>query len=346
VSIFFFIAGLTFASWASRIPDIKEKLQLSEAGLGSVLFALPMGLMASLLLTGWLISRFGSRRIVISAAIVYPAILVLLGLATTSFQLVTGLFFFGLFGNFVNIAMNTQAVGVEGMYGRSIMASFHGLWSLAGFAGAAIGNFFVSESISPFLHFVIIAIAGGLLILVSYKSTLRADADTKNKQPIFVKPDKHILILGLIAFCCMICEGTMADWSGVYFKKVVETPAAYTTLGYVAFTGTMAAGRFLGDWLVTKFGVKKMLRMSGTVIAFGLLLAVLFPHLITATTGFLFVGFGVSSVVPIAYGLAGKSTTIRPGWPFSRINHWIPGLCGPPMIGFIALLQASVFHSR
>src|SRR3954468_19823790 len=106
VSVFFFIAGLTFATWASRIPDIKERLQLTEAGLGSVLFALPVGLMASLPLSGWLVSKFGSRRIVIAAAIAYPLILLLLAMATSPFQLVICLFFFGLFANFVNIAMN------------------------------------------------------------------------------------------------------------------------------------------------------------------------------------------------------------------------------------------------
>jgi len=177
VSVFFFIAGLTFSTWASRIPDIKDKLHLSEAGLGSVLFALPVGLMASLLLSGWLVSKYGSRRIVIGAAIIYPAILVLLALASSTFQLVVGLFFFGLIANFVNIAMNTQAVGVEILYRRSIMASFHGLWSLAGFAGAAFGTFFVSQSISPFVHFTLVAIASGLLVLVSYRSTLPAAAD-------------------------------------------------------------------------------------------------------------------------------------------------------------------------
>src|SRR5215467_13129582 len=97
VSVFFFIAGLTFSSWASRIPDIKEKLQLTEAGLGSVLFALPAGLMCSLPLSGWLVSRFGSRRIVITSAIVYPFILLVLALASSTVQLILALFFFGLF---------------------------------------------------------------------------------------------------------------------------------------------------------------------------------------------------------------------------------------------------------
>ena len=341
VSVFFFIAGLTFASWASRIPDIKEKLQLTEAGLGSVLLALPVGLMSSLALSGWLVSKFGSRRIVICAALIYPFILLWLALAATIFQLVIGLFFFGLFANFVNIAMNTQAVGVEGLYGRSIMASFHGLWSLAGFTGAAVGTLFVSESISPLVHFLMIWIASVLLVLVSFKSTLPSSSDVKNKQPIFVLPDRRILLLGFIAFCCMICEGAMADWSGVYFKKVVESPASYITLGYVAFTGTMATGRFLGDWLVTRLGVKRMLQFSGTLISSGLMLAILFPNMIMATLGFLLVGFGVSSVVPIAYGLAGRSKTMTPGMALSAVSTigFLGFLIGPPMIGFIA--QAS-----
>ena len=276
ISVFFFIAGITFASWASRIPDIQNKLQLSEAGLGGVLLALPVGQLISLPISGWLISRYGSRQLVIAAAILFPVTLILLAIAATIFQLVVALAVFGFWANLINIAMNTQAVGVETLYGRSIMASFHGLWSLAGFTGAAIGSFFVSAHLSPLIHFSIICVITALLVVAFYKHTLPGDA-TGSSQPIFVKPDMRILILGLIAFCCMVCEGAMADWSGVYFKKVVQTPVAFTALGYVAFMATMATGRFLGDWLITKFGVKSILRLSGILIATGLMLAVIFP---------------------------------------------------------------------
>src|ERR1700750_3268081 len=108
VSIFFFISGIVGSSWASRIPDIKNKLQLSEAALGGVLFALPVGQLVSLPLSGWLISRFGSRQLIIGAALLYPLTLILLALTTSAFQLIVGLFFFGLWANLVNIAMNTQ----------------------------------------------------------------------------------------------------------------------------------------------------------------------------------------------------------------------------------------------
>ncbi len=338
VSAFFFIAGLTFATWASRIPDIKTQLQLSEAGLGAILLALPVGLMASLPISGWLVSKYGSRRIVITAALLYPLVLLLLAISANTWQLSIALFVFGLFGNLINISMNTQAVSVETQYGRSIMASFHGLWSLAGFSGAAIGTLLVSIGTPLFAHFSIIFVLSALIVLIFYKDTYPADTVNSESQPFFVKPDRSILNLGLIAFCSMICEGAMADWSGVYFQEVVESPKALTTLGYVAFAGSMATGRFIADWLVTKVGVRKMLQFSGLLITAGLLVAVLFPNLLTALLGFLMVGLGVSSVVPIVYGLAGKSNTLSPGFALAAVSSisFLGFLLGPPLIGFIA----------
>ncbi len=337
-SVFFFVAGLTFATWASRIPDIQNKLHLSEAGLGAVLFALPIGLMVSLPISGWLVSKFGSRQMVITGALLYPLILIPLALSANIIQLSCSLFFFGLSSNLVNIAMNTQAVGVEKIYGRSIMASFHGLWSIAGFTGALTGTLCISAGLSPIIHFLIVCVSAGLLVFSGYKNTLVNDDDKGQSQKLFVKPDATILLLGLIAFCSMLCEGAMADWSGVYFKKIVEAPVTYITLGYVAFTGTMAFGRFTGDWLVVKFGVKRMLRGSGIIITTGLMLAVIFPNIYCATTGFLLVGFGVSSVVPIVYGLAGKSATMPASTALAAVSTigFLGFLIGPPVIGFIA----------
>lgn len=337
-SVFFFIAGLTFATWASRIPDIQNKLQLSDAGLGGVLFALPAGLMASLPLSGWLVGKFGSRKLVTAGAVLYPMTLIILGVAGSVWLLTAGLFLFGLFANVINIAMNTQAVGIEKLYGKSIMASFHGLWSVAGFTGAAIGTLFVSAGLSPLIHFALIFVLTGLLSIIAYRFTLPHDDAPGKTQPLFVKPDRSILIPGIIAFCCLLCEGAMADWSGVYFKKVVEAPVSLTTLGYLSFTGTMALGRFLGDWLVMKTGVKRMLQLSGSLITVGLLLAVFFPYLVTATIGFLLVGFGVSSVVPVVYGIAGRSKTMSASTALASVSTigFLGFLIGPPLIGFIA----------
>lgn len=339
VSAFFFVAGLTFASWASRIPDIKEKLQLSDAALGTILFALPVGLITSLPISGYLVSKFGSRRLVIAASLLYPTTLLLLGGASSPWQLVGGLFLFGLWSNLMNIAMNTQAVAVEGLYGKSIMASFHGLWSLAGFTGALAGTFFVSNAIDPIWHFAAILAVTLTMVFVTYRHVLPdSPIDKSEKVPLFAKPDKQLWILGLIAFCCLMCEGAMADWSGVYFQKVVNTPTSMMTIGYLAFTSTMATGRFLGDGLVRRLGVVKMLQLSGSLITGGLLIAILFPFIVPATIGFLLVGFGVSSVVPIVYGLAGRSTTMSTSVALAAVSTigFLGFLLGPPVIGFIA----------
>jgi len=337
VGAFFFAQGLCFSSWASRIPDIKNMLELSDAGLGSILFALPVGSMASLPVSGWIVTRFGSKKMVFIGGILYVFTLVVIGFMASIWQLVSALFFFGLVGNLVNIAVNTQAIGVENMYKKSIMTSFHGAWSLAGFTGAAIGALLVSENVAPSFHFMGIAIASLAIISISQRFTLRGKISS-GEQPFFALPDSPLLKLGLVGFCGMACEGAMFDWSGVYFQKVVNAPAGLTTLGYVVFMSTMAGGRFTGDWLTNRIGRKKMLQLSGMLISSGLLLSVIFPSIVPVTFGFLLVGFGVSSVVPLVYSAAGKSRTLSPGMALAAVStiSFFGFLIGPPMIGFIA----------
>jgi MFS family permease len=337
VACFFFIGGICFASWASRIPEIKQTLDLSDAALGGVLLAIPVGSMISLPISGWVVAHWGSKKALLSGALIYPVILTLIGQSSTVIQLILLLFTFGLLGNLMNISVNTQAVGVEAMYGRSIMASFHGVWSAAGFLGAAIGTLMIANSVSPFKHFLFMNGAMLLLVWMMQRKLIPKDSKSDN-QPIFAKPDSTLLKLGLIAFSCMACEGAMFDWSGVYFQKVVAAPKEYTTMGYVAFMSTMAGGRFLGDRLVMKAGIKKILEGSGVFIASGLIIAVLFPTLLISTIGFLLVGMGVSSVVPIVYSQAGKSNTMSAGVAIAAVSSigFLGFLLGPPLIGFIA----------
>jgi MFS family permease len=338
VSTFFFIAGFCFATWASRIPDIQHRLNLNEAQWGSVLFALPVGSMISLPVAGFLITRFSSRNIMFAGALLYAGLLCLMGAVDATWQLVTILFFFGMSGNLINISVNTQGVAVEVLYNRSIMASFHGLWSLAGFIGAAIGTFMVSQTIIPLFHFIIIGCLIVALAIVMFRYLLREDVSKQHVEKAFALPDKSLLKLGVIAFCSMACEGCMFDWSGIYFRDVVRSPQDLVTLGYTAFMGMMAMGRFVGDWLVTRHGVRRVLQLSGSCIAIGLFAAILFPNIYTATAGFLLTGFGVSSVVPLAYGLAGKSRTMSAGLAIAAVSTvgYLGFLFGPPVIGYIA----------
>lgn len=337
IAVFFFIAGLSFASWASRIPDIKHHLALSDGKLGLILFAMPIGTMCSLPFTGWVINKLGSRRVLIASALFYPTTLVMLGLVNQPWQLALALFFFGTFGNYANISVNTQAIAVEQMYGKTIMASFHGIWSLAGFSGAALGTLVIALGLNPLIHFLIIFFLASSLAIYFSRYTVRDNKGAASAS-LFTKPDRFIFIYGLIAFGSMVCEGTMFDWSGVYFQKIVNAPVHLVTLGYLLFMGMMASGRFVSDRITQKIGIKKVLIASGICITSGLLIAVIFPFIITAGIGFMLVGLGVSSVVPLVYSAAGKSKTMSPGTALAAISSigFIGFLMGPPLIGTIA----------
>ena len=341
VAVFFFLAGLSYASWASRIPDIKLHLGLSEGRLGLILFALPAGIMTSLPFTGWIISKWSSKTILLIASLLYPLTLVLIGMVETPLQFATALFLLGTWGNFFNISVNTQAVAVEQLYGKTIMASFHGIWSLAGFTGAAIGTLMISLNLLPLWHFSIITTISIPTAIWFNNYTIIEDSQS-GKQPIFAKPDKTMLRYGLIAFGSMICEGTMFDWSGVYFQKAVKAPVQWVTLGYLLFMGAMATGRFVSDRFTTRFGIQTILQASGVMIASGLLLSVIFPYIIPAGIGFLMVGFGVSSVIPLVYSAAGRSKTMKPGVALAAVSSigFIGFLLGPPIIGSIAQIAS------
>lgn len=338
VSTLFFLQGLCFASWASRIPSITQTLHLSDAVLGVVLFALPIGSMAALPFAGWMVTRWGSKRVATNALLLYSILLLLIGLSDSIVLLVASLVLFGAAGNTANIAINTQAVGVEARYGRNIMASFHGLWSLAGFTAAGIGTFMIGKSIVPFNHFLLITAIIMAGMAAAFQYLLPNEEKSAEAQPLFVKPDATLLRLGIIAFCCMICEGAMFDWSGIYFQKVVGADKDWIGAGYTAFMCTMATGRFLADGVVERIGFKKTIVLSGLLITAGLALAVLLPSLYTAIAGFLIVGFGVSSVVPLVYSEAGRSGKMSPGMALAAVSSigFVGFLIGPPLIGVIA----------
>ena len=146
--------GLMFASWASRIPDIKTTLHLNDALFGTILFAMPAAQFLMMTFSGKLVTRFGSRKVALFALPMYSICLSNIGLVREGWQLAIALFLFGLAGNLCNISINTQGVAAERLYQRPIMASFHGGWSLAGFTGALIGLTMINLKIAPYWHFV------------------------------------------------------------------------------------------------------------------------------------------------------------------------------------------------
>ena len=344
-AMFFFGMGFCFATWASRIPDLKLFLKLSEADLGTILFALPIGQLVAMPFSGKVVAKYGSRKIAILGLLSYAFFLTLLGLPTQSWQLGLGLFLFGFFGNFCNIAVNTQGVYTQQLFEKPIMGSFHGSWSLAGFSGALLALMMLYFKLNPLQHFSIVFGIILLLIIFNYRYLVQTSAkkiEEKEKISVFKIQDKSLIWLGVISFCCMASEGIMFDWSGVYFKEIVKAPGSLVVLGYTSFMVTMAIGRFLSDVLVGKFGPRKVLIGSGFVISTGLYTAVLFPNLIACTLAFMLVGFGVSNVIPILFNEAGKSKKVSTSIALTIVSSisFIGFLVGPPVIGYIADLTS------
>lgn len=337
---FFFISGFTYATWASRIPSIQQQLHLDEAQLGAVLFALPAGLMGMLPVTGWLLRRFSSRSTMLVGSLLFCAMLAILGFATHAWQLVLVLLCFGASRNLFNISLNAQSLGVQALYDRYIIAGFHGIWSVAGFGGAALGTLAVSLDLPPSWHFLLVSLPLMVLVVLFYPRILHQLPSPDERKTRF-SFNKGLLKWGLTCFASMACEGTMYDWSGIYFKKAVHASGKGSTLAFVVYMVAMTIGRFTGDRLTNRFGIKTMLQYSGALICCGLLLAALLPYGITAGLGFIMAGFGVSCVVPLVFTMAGKSTAMSSGPAIAAVSTigYIGFLLVPPMVGFIA--QAS-----
>jgi MFS family permease len=339
VSLFFFSQGLAFSSWASRIPTIKATLGISEGQLGTLLLLMPIGQLCTMALSGKLVAKFGSKKVLRIIVLIYPLILCCIGLAQNFYQLGAVLFIFGVVGNMCNIAVNTQGVEVEKIYGKSIMSSFHGAWSIAGFTGALIGLLMMNLHLSTFYHFVIIL---GLIIFnwfmnKNYMVDSKPVSETEKKS-IFSKPDITLVQLGIIGFLSMATEGAMFDWSGVYFQDIVKAPQNLVVVGYAFFMVMMATGRFVGDFFISKYGKQRVMQISGLMMFSGLMLSVFFPQFIICTLAFMMVGLGVACNVPTVYSVAGKNKNVNAGVALATVSSisFLGFLMGPPLIGYIA----------
>lgn len=338
VTVFFFVSGFVYANWASSIPHLQQKLHLTDAALGTLLISLPAGLMLTMPLSAWLIGKYKSRNIVLGGALLYVLLLSLIGFADQVWQMAIVLFAFGASRNLFNISINTQSIGVQQLFKKSIIASFHGVWSIASLVGAAFASILISFGVMPEFRLVLVTGLSLVLIVIFWGNTLVTAANSDAKKTAFAIPDKSLLNLGLIAFCCMLCEGTMSDWSGIYLSKELHLSKGYANMGYVAYLGCMTSGRLLGDWLANQLGNKKLLLMSSLLLVLGALLIASFHSLVPAIIGFMLCGFGVSCVVPFLFSHAGKSASMSSGVAIAAVSTigYLGFLIGPPLIGFLS----------
>lgn len=336
LSTYFFLSGLCFATWASRIPTIKDFFHFNEAQLGTVLLSMPISSLIGLPISGWLVSKFDSRLPLIVAMLFLTLALTFIGFADTPFLLVASLSLYSFSSRILYISMNTQSITIQKKYTKKIVGSFHGLWSTGGLLGVVLSTIMVKYNVPLQVHLATIAVFIAIISLLIFSYTLKNDKSTFGNKLIFGKPDPFVFYLGLLVFFAAICEGGMFDWSGVYFKEVINEPIF--TYGYLLFMAAMAFSRFYSDRLMEAIGLEKTYIFSSLLIAVGILMAITFPYFYPALIGFCLVGLGTAAIFPMTFMLAGTSKKYSPGMAISIISTYatVGMLIGPPLVGYVA----------
>ena len=338
VGSLFFIQGFVAANWFVRIPAIKDRLHLSTSALGFSLLSLTVGLLIAMPIIGWLLTRVGSQYVCMATVLTFIIAPTLPALAVNQATLMLGLLVFGALAGMLDVSMNVQGVAVESRMGRPLMSSFHGMYSAGGIAGSIIGGGLASLGLSPRLHLFIVG--ASLALFGAYISRwLIAESPTERKTgPVFVRPTRALATLGVIAFCALLSEGAMSDWSAVYLRDNIGTSAGLAAAGFAVFSVTMTAGRLLGDRWAERLGAPMLMRIGGLVAAIGLGLALAFSSLPAMLIGFACVGAGMSFIFPLTVSAASRSGGMAPGPAIAAISTagYTGLLAGPSSIGLSA----------
>jgi len=335
----FVINGWCNANWVARIPDAKAKLGLSEGTLGIALFSAAAGALIAQVLSGWLISKYGSRRVTIGFAFFVCVAVALLGNSWSLATMMIGLALHGAGVGGMDVAMNVQATKVEQGYGRPIMTSFHGVWSVGSLVGAALGGFIAGIPLSINLHLVLVGLCAAVVIWIASRALINDDQTEHEKSGAsFAIPKGALIGMGIMAFCVLCTEGAVSDWSTLYMRDTLGQAPQLATMAFSLFSGTMAIGRFIGDGLALRFGQLRTLIGSGVLVVVGIVLALVTSNAIATIVGFMLIGAGVACVFPLILSIASRVPGISPGLAISAMatSGYTGFLVGPPVIGLLA----------
>lgn len=335
----FFINGFMTGSWAPQIPVLVSRLGISEFTLGLLILIFGIGALSFMPLSGWLMSRHGSRAVLRAFASGVVVSLLLVTLAPSVALSAAAMFLFGGAIGGMDVAMNANAVQVEKHLGRGIMSSSHGFWSLGGFAGGGMGGIAI-QSFGHLAHAVAVTVIA-FAVLAMAARFLAADAARAAQEPhhpFRLPTTPTIYLIGLISLFSMVPEGAILDWAALYLKDELGTDIATAGFPFAAFSGTMAVMRFLGDGVRNRFGAVTTLRVSSLVAAAGMLVAGLSPWPWLVIVAFAFSGLGIANMVPITFSAGGNQLGMAPGIGISIVTAmgYSGILVAPSAIGFIA----------
>lgn len=344
-STIFFISGWILSSWVSRIPTITDKLDLSNGVTGIALMSIAAGSILAFPNVGRLVAKRGSSPVAIVSTLILIASLPVIGIVPHLLLLMPLLFCMGIGNGGMEVSMNSQGVEVERFLNTNVMSSLHGFYSLGAFAGAGVGAGFAALDIAPVIHYSIVSTFALIALLVVKSGLIPDEAHDPvegESAPSFAIPPRALWVLGMVAFSAAVCEGAIADWSGLYLDDGLETSAGFAALGFAAFQLAMLIGRFSGDEMVRRFGPVKIARRGGLVAGTGLAIAIAIGMPVPALVGFMAAGIGLAVAFPLAMSAAGNYPGLPSGRSVASVATvgYIGFLAGAPILGWFSELTS------
>lgn len=350
VAVLFFTNGAVFANILPRYPGIKTEFALSNALYGAAIAAFPLGALAAGLAAGALIRRFRSSRVAVAGTLVTSAGVLLAGTASTWWAFSIALFVAGAADALTDVGQNAHGLRVQRRYGRSIINSYHAVWSIGAVTGGLMGAAAVGSNLARGVHLGISAMLFSAVALGCYRYLLPGPerdvlpdgtSNVVNGRWAVSTPTVRTFVLValvLIAICGTLVEDSGSSWAAVYLSSDLGAPATVASFGFVAMVGAQFVGRSFGDRLVDRFGQRSVARAGGMVIALGMGLALAMPSVTGTIVGFAVAGLGTATLVPAAMHQADELPGLHPGTGLAIVS-WLMRvgfLVSPPLIGLVA----------
>jgi MFS family permease len=337
----FLLHGIMVGSWVPHIPLAKERLDVGPAVFGLALLAIAAGAVSAMPLTGAMINRYGSSRVVLVTGVLFCLAFTGPVVSPTLLPFAIMGYFLGAFIGSMDVAMNAHGIAVERALKSPIMSMLHGGFSIGGMVGAFLGAWAL-KYVGEIAHIALAGAACLVLLLVSVQFLLPRSIDKGLSDTHFGWPTKATIGLGLLCFLALMAEGSVLDWSAIYFTAEYKVDAGTAGLAYAFFSGGMAASRFTGDWLRLKFGAVHMVVASALLTAVSIALAVSVSSFLTAVVAFTFAGIGIGNIAPVLFAGGGRLEPEAPGRGIAAVTTlgYAGFLAGPPLIGFAAQLTS------
>jgi hypothetical protein len=344
ITVVFFVNGALFASWASRIPALSDRVGATTGVLGLALLAPAIGAVIAMPLVGRLLPGRSSRAFCQFAVAGLMAAILLPALARSVAALAGALFVVGVTNSTLDLVMNAQGVSVERHLGRPVLSSMHAAFSFGGFAGAGLGALAAGLGVAPLPHLAFAALLFGIPGLIATSSLLARDEDADAHAPTlgWRRMPPRLALLGAICCVCLVAEGGASDWSAKLVRDGLAGSAALGAIAYAVFSAAMGGGRLIADRLWARWGSVGLLRRSGTLAAVGFAAGLGLGNVPAAIAGFAALGLGLAGVVPTLFRAGADQPGVSTGPALAAVSSlgYIGFLAGPPLIGGVAQLTS------